>query len=53
MRGRRLAVCNEAEVIDAARASAQRIWSHFPDYDWAGRSVDQAFPPAIKPWESP
>ena len=53
LRGRRLAVCDEAEVIDAARASAQRIWSHFPEYDWAGRSVDQAFPPAIKPWDDP
>jgi 5-methylthioadenosine/S-adenosylhomocysteine deaminase len=51
MRGRRLLVCDESEVIGSARESAQRIWSHFPQYDWAGRSIGQAFPPAIEPWE--
>jgi len=51
VRGKRLLVCDEQEVIDAARSSARRIWSHFPDYDWAGRSIEEAFPPAIEPWE--
>jgi cytosine/adenosine deaminase-related metal-dependent hydrolase len=51
VRDKRLMVCDEAQVLDAARTSAQRIWSHFPEYDWAGRSITQAFPPAIKPWE--
>jgi cytosine/adenosine deaminase-related metal-dependent hydrolase len=51
MRGKRLLVCDEDEVIDTARQSARRIWSHFPDYDWAGRSIGAAFPPAIEPWE--
>ncbi|MGE3701992.1 MAG: amidohydrolase family protein [Hyphomicrobiaceae bacterium] len=51
MHDRRLRVCDESEVIESARESAQRIWSHFPQYDWAGRSIGQAFPPAIEPWE--
>jgi 5-methylthioadenosine/S-adenosylhomocysteine deaminase len=51
VRDKRLMVCDETQVLEAARASAQRIWSRFPDYDWAGRSITQAFPPAIKPWE--
>jgi cytosine/adenosine deaminase-related metal-dependent hydrolase len=51
MRDKRLLVCDETAVIDAARDSARRVWSHFPEYDWAGRTIEQAFPPAIKLWE--
>jgi len=47
VRGKRLLICDEQEVIDAARSSARRIWSHFPDYDWAGRGIEEAFPSAI------
>jgi 5-methylthioadenosine/S-adenosylhomocysteine deaminase len=52
VRGKRLLVCDEEEVIEAARVSARRVWEHFPDYDWAGRSIAQAFPPAITPWDT-
>jgi 5-methylthioadenosine/S-adenosylhomocysteine deaminase len=51
MKGRKLLVCDEQQVIGSARESARRIWSHFPEYDWAGRSIDAAFPPSIEPWE--
>ena len=30
VRDKRLMACDETQVLDAARASAQRIWSHFP-----------------------
>jgi 5-methylthioadenosine/S-adenosylhomocysteine deaminase len=53
MHGKRLLVCDENEVIEAARASSREVWSHFADYDWAGRTVEQAFPPAIRRWEEP
>jgi 5-methylthioadenosine/S-adenosylhomocysteine deaminase len=53
MRGKRLLVCNEHQVNETARATAKRVWSHFPEYDWAGRTVEQAFPPAITRWEEP
>jgi cytosine/adenosine deaminase-related metal-dependent hydrolase len=53
LQGKRLLVCDEGEVIGTARDGARRIWSHFPEYDWAGRSIAEAFTPAIKPWEGP
>jgi len=53
MRGKRLLMCNEAEVLAAARASSERVWASFAAYDWAERRIDEAFPPAIKPWQDP
>jgi hypothetical protein len=51
MEDRRLLVCDERLVLDAARRSADRVWAGFADYHWAGRSVDEEFPPAIRPWQ--
>jgi 5-methylthioadenosine/S-adenosylhomocysteine deaminase len=51
MRGKRLLVCDEAEVLAAARRSSRRVWGSYHEYDWAGRSVDEVFPPALKPWD--
>jgi len=50
---KRLLVCDEREVLAAARRSADRVWGGFADYHWAGRSVDEEFPPAIRPWPDP
>jgi cytosine/adenosine deaminase-related metal-dependent hydrolase len=50
MEGKRLLVCEEAEVLAGARRSAEKVWAGFADYHWAGRSVDEEFPPAIQPW---
>jgi cytosine/adenosine deaminase-related metal-dependent hydrolase len=51
MEDRRLLVCDERLVLDAARRSADRVWAGFADYHWAGRSVDEEFPPAVRPWQ--
>jgi len=50
---KQLLVCDEREVLAAARRSADRVWGGFADYHWAGRSVDEEFPPAIRPWPDP
>ena len=50
LQDKRLLVCDEAEVRSAARRSADRVWAGFADYHWAGRSVDEEFPPAIRSW---
>lgn len=50
LENKRLLVCDEAEVRSAARRSAERVWAGFPAYHWAGRSLDEEFPPAIRPW---
>jgi cytosine/adenosine deaminase-related metal-dependent hydrolase len=49
--GKRLTMCDEREVMDGARQSAERVWGGFADYHWAGRALDEEFPPAIRPWE--
>jgi cytosine/adenosine deaminase-related metal-dependent hydrolase len=49
--GKRLAVCDEREVREGARRSAERVWRGFAGYHWAGRALDEEFPPAIRPWE--
>jgi cytosine/adenosine deaminase-related metal-dependent hydrolase len=51
VRGKQMLICDENDVIEGARASTDKVWSQFPEYDWAGRSIADAFPPAIKPWE--
>jgi cytosine/adenosine deaminase-related metal-dependent hydrolase len=51
--GKRLLVCDEREVLEGARRSAERVWRGFPGYHWAGHTLDQAFPPAIRPWDGP
>jgi cytosine/adenosine deaminase-related metal-dependent hydrolase len=48
--GGRLLVCDEREVVAAARRSADAVWDAFPDYHRTGRSVDEEFPPAIRKW---
>ena len=46
-----LLVCDEREVLQAARASSQRVWEAFPEYHWAGQTVEEVFPPCIRKWE--
>ncbi|MCI0546169.1 MAG: amidohydrolase family protein [Candidatus Rokubacteria bacterium] len=50
MEDKRLLVCEEHEVLAAARRSADRVWAGFDGYHWAGRGIDEEFPPAIRPW---
>jgi hypothetical protein len=49
--GKRQTMCDEREVMDGARQSAERVWGGFADYHWAGRALDEEFPPAIRPGE--
>jgi len=51
MEDRRVLVCDERLVLAEARRSAERVWAGFAGYHWAGRSVDEEFPPAIPPWQ--
>jgi hypothetical protein len=51
LQDKRLLVCDEVEVRSAARRSAERVWAGFAGYHWAGRSVDEEFPPSIRPWQ--
>ena len=51
LEGKRLMVCDEREVTEGARRSAERVWQGFAGYHWAGRALDEEFPPAIRPWE--
>ena len=48
--GKQLLVCDEADVLAKAKSSSERVWAGFAEYDWAGREIDVAFPPSLKPW---
>ena len=48
---KRLLVADEKEVLEGGRRSAARVWAGFAGYHWAGRRVDEEFPPAIRPWQ--
>jgi 5-methylthioadenosine/S-adenosylhomocysteine deaminase len=50
LEGKRLTVCDEREVMAGGRRSAERVWSGFRGYHWAGRPLEEEFPPAIRPW---
>lgn len=41
---------DQDETIRAARRNAEMIWSNFPRSDWAGRTVQEIFPPTIENW---
>jgi cytosine/adenosine deaminase-related metal-dependent hydrolase len=51
LRERRLLVCDEAEVLGAARRSTERVWAGYADYHWGARRLDQEFPPSLPPWQ--
>lgn len=42
---------DEREIARAAARSARRVWDGFAGYHWAGRGVDEAFPPSLRPWD--
>lgn len=46
-----LRVCDERDVVAAARETSRRVWAGFSEYHWAGRGVEEEFPPSLKPWE--
>jgi 5-methylthioadenosine/S-adenosylhomocysteine deaminase len=48
--GRKITIADEGEILAAVTASSQRIWNSHAGYDPLGRSVDQAFPPALRDW---
>jgi cytosine/adenosine deaminase-related metal-dependent hydrolase len=50
LEAKRLLVCDEREVLAGARRSASQVWAGFTGYHWAGHSVDEEFPPAIRAW---
>lgn len=50
VRGKRPLFWDETSVRRAARASAARIWSSFQAYDWAGRELEEVYPPSFRRW---
>ena len=48
--GKRLVAWDQQQVLDDACRSAERVWSNFNRYHWAGRSVAEEFPPSYQPW---
>ncbi|GMG84830.1 amidohydrolase family protein [Paralimibaculum aggregatum] len=47
---KRLRPWDQAAVLDAAWANAERVWGSFSDYHWAGRTVEEVFPPSFAGW---
>lgn len=50
MDGGRLLVCDERAVLAEAKASCEAVWSSYGQFHFAGRSLAQDFPPALKRW---
>lgn len=48
---KRLQMCEEAEVLEAAMRSTRRVWDSFANYHWAGRQVEAEFPGSLRRWE--
>jgi cytosine/adenosine deaminase-related metal-dependent hydrolase len=48
---KRLLGWDSAEVLDEAERSSNAIWRGFPAYHWAGRTVEDVFPPSFAPWK--
>ena len=46
-----LQVCDEKEVVAAARQTSRRVWDGYAGYHWAGRAAEEEFPPSLRPWE--
>lgn len=46
----RLTGWDEAELLRAVRASTERAWRNFAAYHPFNETIDEAFPPAFKPW---
>lgn len=47
---RGLTMLDEKAMLDKARAAADRVYSSFDKYDFAGRSIAEYAPPAFKDW---
>lgn len=41
------------EALEAAWQSANAVWNAYPDYHWAGKRVDEVFPPSFTEWDGP
>lgn len=50
---RRLLCWDQQEALEGAWRSAERVWGGFGSYHWAGKSVDEVFPPSFKSWTPP
>jgi cytosine/adenosine deaminase-related metal-dependent hydrolase len=49
----RLPGVDEAELIARLQAEAEQSWARFSEWDYAGRSADEVFPPSFPRWEAP
>ncbi len=39
---------DQNELMEQVQEQSERIWDTFSQYDWQGRSIDQAFPPSFE-----
>lgn len=49
--GKTLRVCDEAEVLAAARATSREAWDGYVEFDWGGRPIERVFPRSLRPWQ--
>ncbi|WP_270935154.1 chlorohydrolase family protein [Falsiroseomonas oryzae] len=50
MADRQVLAWNQRAVLAEARRVAGKVWAGFKDFHWAGRTVDQEFPPSFDSW---
>jgi len=43
-------VCDERAVLAGAKASCEAVWTSYGQFHWAGRTLEQDFPPSLKRW---
>ncbi|MYZ48607.1 amidohydrolase family protein [Propylenella binzhouense] len=46
----RLTMADEGDLLAAVRRGAHAVYSRFPEYDFAGRAIGEAAPPAFARW---
>lgn len=46
----KLTMLDEAELLEDVRACGDRVYGSFPDFDFAGRSIQEFAPPAFGDW---
>ena len=46
----RLTFADQEVIVDRARTNSADVWKRFPSYHWAGKTLDEEFPPTLERW---
>jgi 5-methylthioadenosine/S-adenosylhomocysteine deaminase len=49
--GGKLTMWNERDILEQARAGAERVWANFDKYHWSGKPVEEVFPESFDRWK--